>query len=309
MKIDSISDLLYGFIRKDKDAISKAFEVCIANEREGNVRNRLRYAYEEYKRREGMAVLEKLDSSIMQLVTAPYIDRQMDELYLSDEIKQETERFLLERRNADLLIEKGLLPSNKILLEGPPGNGKTSYVSALAKLVGIPLLNTNSSLLLDSYMGKSEQNVSLLFNHLPESCIIFFDEFDALASERLRGDTSAMRAYNSIVTTFLLNLDGLRPSVIFIAATNKSDYLDKALLRRFDIRMEFENPTDEEKKRYVTAYLQRNGLDADMFFKDKIKKKLDKVVSYSALESVMRKQHKELVLDELEMSAAGNKLF
>lgn len=298
MKIDNVSELLYGLIRKDKGKIARAFECCIADEREGAVKNRLRYAYDEYKRREGMAVFEALNPGVSHLVIAPYFERTMSDLYLSDDVKQETERFLLERRNSDYLIEQGLLPSNKILLEGPPGNGKTSFVSALAKEIGLPLLNTNSSLILDSYLGKSEQNVSLLFNHLPESCIIFFDEFEALASERVHADSGTMRAYNSIVTTFLLNMDGLRPSVVFIAATNKSEYLDKALLRRFDIRIEFENPTKEEKDRYIREYLLKYNLDLGSF-SPKVWKKLDKAVSYSAVELVLKKWHKELVLERL----------
>ena len=74
MKIDLITPLIYGLIRREKENTERAFESCIANEREGAVKNRFKYMYDEYKRREGMIVLEQLDYSIKNLVSAPCRD-------------------------------------------------------------------------------------------------------------------------------------------------------------------------------------------------------------------------------------------
>ena len=301
MRIDLVADLIYGFIRKDKKKIEQGFSACIANEREGQVKNRFRFMLNEYHRREGLEVVAQLQPAVRQMVNAPYQDCTFDDLMLSDEIKQDIDRMLTEWQYREELIANGLSPVNKVLLEGPPGNGKTSCATAIAKKLGIPILNTNSSLILDSYLGKSEQNVSVLFNNLPETCVLFFDEFEALVSSRGQGNDGggAGRAWNSIVTSFLVNMERIRPSVFFIAATNRTDMMDKAVLRRFDMRLEFENPTREEKNRYMQLYLDRHGLSAGQFMTDKVVRKAEKAVSYSTLENVMKKRHKELIIDGL----------
>ena len=304
MKIDLITELVYGLIRNDKERTEKAFLSCIANEKEGRVKNRFERMLEELHRRQGMAVIEKLEPAVRNMVYAPYRDCSFDDIFLSDEIKTETNRFFLEWDNRDILLENGLSPTNKILLEGPPGNGKTSYAIAFAKKLGIPLLNTSSSMMLDSHLGKSEQNVSVLFRNIPEKCVLFFDEFEAMAGSRGRASDDsggAGRAWNSIVTAFLVNMELLRPSVIFMAATNRVELLDKAVLRRFNAQLQFDNPSEEEKEAYVQQYLNRYHLTKETFFTvgNKVNKKLDKAHSYSEIELVLQKRHRELILKDL----------
>ena len=300
MKIDKVSDLLYAFIRNDKKKIALGFESCIANEREGAVKNRLRQAYDEYKRREGYAVVQQLEPAIQMLVSAPYRECTFDDLFLTESIKACTDRFLLEWANKDYLIENGLVPMNKILLEGPPGNGKTSFTIALAKRLNLPLINTNSSLMLDSYLGKSEKNVALLFKNIPENCVLLFDEFEAMASARGRiGEDSggAGRAWNSIVTSFLVNMETIRPSILFIAATNRIDMLDKAVLRRFDMTIRFDNPNNRNKNSYIEKYLKTYNLNHDDFLIES--GNIAQALSYSDMERVMRLRHKEIILKNL----------
>ena len=300
MKIDNISSLLYALIRNRKDEIAKNFEVCIANEKENGVKLRLKHVYDEYRRREGESVIHKLDAAVMPLVSAPYKDCSFTDLCLSDTVINGTSLLLKEWKHRDYLIAQGLSPANKVLLEGPPGNGKTSYAIALSKELGLPLLNTSSSLMLDSYLGKSEKNVSLLFRHMPEECVLFFDEFEAMASSRGRiseDGGGAGRAWNSIVTSFLVNMECIRPSCIFIAATNRTDMLDKAIIRRFDLRMAFNNPTDEQKIMYTEKYLNTYGLKWSDFYSQK--EMLNDAVSYSDMERILRLRHKEIVLQNL----------
>lgn len=302
MRIDIVAPLVYALVRKEKDNIHKGFLSCIANEKEGRVRTYFKRMYDEYKSREGMAVVDELDYSIRKLVCAPYRDCTFDDLMLSGEIRESTDRILLEWKHKDVLLEKGLAPVNKLLLAGPPGNGKTSYAVALSKELGLPLLNTSSSLMLDSHMGESEKNVSTLFRRIPEECVLFVDEFESMASSRgdPGGDSGgAGRAWNSIVTAFLVHMESLRPSVFFLAATNRPDMLDKAIIRRFDMKLEFENPTSDEKIRYIQQYADTHDVDVSYFAKDKISRKLCKAVSYSAVETILKRYHKELVLDAL----------
>lgn len=309
MRIDLVSGLVYGFIRNDKEQIHKAFAQCLANEKEGTVKTRIRCMYDEYKCREGMAVVEKLDSSIQGLISPPCRDISFDDLFLSEDVKDDTAKLLLEWENRDYLIENGLLPSNKILLEGPPGNGKTSYAIALAKKLNLTLLTTSSSLVLNSHMGQSEKNVAMLFNKIPDKCVLFFDEFESLASGREDpgfDSGGASRAWNSIVTALLVGMENIRSSVLFLAATNRSDLLDKAVLRRFDMRLDFPNPTPKEKEDYIQSYLDKYGI---VLGTGKTQRKLDKAVSYSAMETVLRKRHKEIVLKRLLAEKANGLLM
>ncbi len=301
MKIDLLKPLLYGLIRGEKEEVHQAFASCISNEKEGSsVRVALQRMYDEYRQREGMAVIAQLDYRIKTLISAPYRNCTFDDIFLSDTIKIYTERILREWEHKDVLIANGLSPINKLLLEGPPGNGKTSYAIALAEKMGIPLLNTNSSVILDSYLGQSEKNVSLLFQYLPEECVLFFDEFEAVATGRGNPGKDAGgsgRAWNSIVTSLLLNIERIRPTVFFIAATNRSDMLDNAVLRRFDITMQFNNPTVEEKNRYIAQYVNQYNLSKDDFQWEK--DKFDSTVSYADVERVLKLRHKQIVLERV----------
>ena len=262
MKIDNIQALLFALVRNDKQQVETLFKRCIADEKEcSGARFRLQNVFEEYHRRQGMAVVEKLDTVVLNLVSAPYRDCGFEDLMLSEELTEATDRLVLEWDNRDYLIENGLTPSNKILLEGSPGNGKTSYAVALAKKLDLPLLVSNSSLILNSRLGESEKNVANLFRHLPERCVLLVDEFEAVASSRSAIiDGSASKAWNSIVTRFLVNMEALRPSCLFLAATNRSELLDKAVTRRFDMKLVFENPTTDEKQEYIDRYFVKYGL-------------------------------------------------
>ena len=296
MKIDNVAALVYGLIRKEKQKVESAFSVLIANEKNEGVKHSLETMYDEYKYREGMVVIDDLDIAIRKLVSAPCRDVSMGDLFLPDTIKKETENLLFEWKNQEILLKNGLQATNKVLLEGPPGNGKTSYAIALAKQLGIPLLNTSSSLMLDSYLGQSEKNVTTLFNRLPERCVLFFDEIEAMAASRGKTDSTG-KAWNSIVTSFLVNMEQLRPYVLFIAATNRTDLMDVAILRRFDMRMRFQNPTEKEKNGYIAQYLSKYNLSADEFWF--CQGAIREAKSFSEVELVLKKKHKEVVLQKL----------
>ena len=292
MKIENISELIYALIRNEKEKISRSFETCIACEKEGNTKYRLERAFEEYKRRQGTVIVKELDPAIQLLLSAPYRECGLNDLFLNDDVKRATKRMLLEWNNKDYLIQNGFSPSNKILLEG-----KTSYAIALGKELNLPVLNTSSSLMLDSYLGKSEKNVTMLFTRMPENCILLFDEFEAMVSSRVSSSESAGRAWNSIVTSFLVNMETIRPSILFIAATNRTDMMDSAVIRRFNVRIKFSNPSETEKNAYVEQYLTVNKLNPDDFFFEW--KLIKDAVSYADLERIMRNRHKELIIEKL----------
>lgn len=296
MKYDAVAPIFRGFITGDKELIEKGFSVAIANETNARLKSRLSSLYSDYKYRNGQPKVFQLDSAIKPYVMPPSKDFRMEDMILSDDIVAYTHRILKEWESADKLLDNGLEPVHKLLLVGPPGNGKTSYAVSLSNLLRLPLLLTNSSLLFDSALGHSEKNVSLMFTKIPDRCMLFFDEFDALATMRKNADASAQRAYNSIVTTFLVYMEALKPSVFFMAATNVPDFLDKAVVRRFDDTLTFGAPTLSVKKKFFEHYLQKYGLDANAFAFEEYQ--IENAPSFSDLELVLKARHKELILEQ-----------
>ena len=135
-----------------------------------------------------------------------------------------------------------LAPPKGALLSGPPGCGKTLIAKALATETGVNFISIKGPELLSMYVGESERGVREVFRKARQAapCIIFFDEIDAVASARARGgEDSGVGA--RVLSQLLTELDGIEElkGVLVLAATNRPDLLDAALLRpgRFDIQV------------------------------------------------------------------------
>ena len=137
-----------------------------------------------------------------------------------------------------------------ILLWGPPGCGKTFVAQAIANAAQAAFILVNGPELLDKYVGESERKIRSLFERARSCapCLIFFDEFDAIAPNRSNAGTEAS---TRVVNTLLAEMDGAkkRTGVYLIAATNRPDMLDPALLRpgRFSTEVYVGLPTEEER--------------------------------------------------------------
>lgn len=158
------------------------------------------------------------------------------------EIKQQlTEAVIWPVTAPDRFRAMGIEPPRGILLSGPPGTGKTFVVRALAHEAGAAFFSVKGAELLDKYVGESERGVREVFSRARAAApsIIFFDEFDALAPVRGRSTTSVT---DSVVAALLTEIDGVssRGEVAVIAATNRADLIDPALLRagRFEVQIE-----------------------------------------------------------------------
>jgi len=152
------------------------------------------------------------------------------------------------------IFEKmGIRPVKGILLFGPPGTGKTLIAKAVATESDANFISISGAQVLTKYVGESEKTVRELFRkaRMAAPCILFIDEIDAVAHKR-RGNGDGNFVTERIVDTFLTEMDGLvsLKNVVVIAATNRPDMLDPALMRagRFDRLIEI--PAPDEKARY-----------------------------------------------------------
>jgi ATP-dependent 26S proteasome regulatory subunit len=167
------------------------------------------------------------------------------------------DREYLERIGMDE-YEKG------IILYGPPGTGKTTIARELSNVLGVKqFVVVNGPELLTKYVGQSEENVrNVLSNYSSDLKVVFFDEFDCLAKERTNSDGAGSQVANNIVNQILAIMDGVekKNNILIIAATNRIDIIDPALLRpgRFGLSLHIELPDKSARADIFRIHLSKN---------------------------------------------------
>ncbi len=175
-------------------------------------------------------------------------------------------------KKPEMFQRMGIRPPRGILLYGPPGTGKTLLAKAVAKESEANFILVNGPSLLSKWVGESEKAVRQVFHKARQTSptIIFFDEIDALVPRRSGNDTDG-RTGEKIVNQMLTEMDGLESlnDVVIIAATNRPDIVDPALLRqgRFDRIILTSSPDEESRKKIFEIYLGKMSLNGDVDIK------------------------------------------
>lgn len=181
---------------------------------------------------------------------------RLDELLLPLPVRENGRQLIEEHIRADVLRAHGYEPRHRVLLSGPPGNGKTSFAEAVAEGLGLPFLVVRYDALIGSYLGETNTRLRKLFDYVrTRPCVLFFDEFDAIGKER--GDTHETGEIKRVVSFLLMQLDQLPSYVVTIAATNHAELLDKAVWRRFQIRVGFPAPDIEQIKAFLELIIEQ----------------------------------------------------
>lgn len=189
--------------------------------------------------------------------------RRLEELVLPDLVRTECNQLIEEHHRADVLRSHSLEPRHRVLLVGPPGNGKTTLAEAVAESLALPLYVVRYELMIGSYLGETASRLKRLFDYVRTTpCVLFFDEFDVLGKER--GDTHETGEIKRVVSSLLLQIDDLPSYTIVMAATNHAELLDRAVWRRFQIRMELPRPTQKQMAAFITTFLARLDEPAGM---------------------------------------------
>ena len=187
------------------------------------------------------------------LFTEKIPQKRLDHLILPDSVRSACQDLITEQTRSDLLQSYGVDPRNKLLLIGPPGNGKTSLAEAIAESLMIPLLTVRYESIIGSYLGETASRLSKLFEYAKtRECVLFFDEFETLGKER--GDIHETGEIKRVVSSLLMQIDALPSYVIAIAATNHDTLLDKAAWRRFQIRLEIPKPSRSNLEEYYRFF-------------------------------------------------------
>ena len=177
---------------------------------------------------------------------------RLEDLILSDLNRQACDELIEEQLRASVLRAHSLEPRHRVLLSGPPGNGKTSLAEAIAESLAMPFLVVRYETMIGSYLGETASRLKRVFDYARSTpCVLFFDEFDAVGKER--GDEHETGEIKRVVTSLLMQMDDLPSYTITVAATNHGELLDRAVWRRFQLRLSLKAPTRSE----LTAYFNR----------------------------------------------------
>jgi SpoVK/Ycf46/Vps4 family AAA+-type ATPase len=228
---------------------------------------------------------------------------QIDDLILSLPVKESGRQLIEEHRRADVLRASGYEPRHRVLLSGPPGNGKTSFAEALAESLGLPFYVVRYDALIGSYLGETNARLRKLFDYVRTTpSVLFFDEFDAIGKER--GDTHETGEIKRVVSFLLMQLDQLPSYVIVVAATNHGELLDRAVWRRFQMRLSMPAP----QRKDVTVFLDRilsDWPDAPKMSAARISAKLGTVSYAEALDFCQNVRRRQILgLGELSVDDA-----
>jgi SpoVK/Ycf46/Vps4 family AAA+-type ATPase len=228
--------------------------------------------------------------------------RRLHDVVLPVNVRDEIGVLIEEQHRADLLRAYNLEPRHRVLLVGPPGNGKTTCAEAIAAELSVPLLLLRYEAVITSFLGETSARLGTVLNEVRRRhCVLFLDEFDTLAKER--GDEHDTGEIKRIVSTLLLQIDRLPSHVIICAATNHSELLDRAVWRRFQLRLALPAPSRREREAFLQLVADRLGMrlaKSPRTIADRMRE-----ASYAELEEfVVELRRREILSNDLDVGSA-----
>jgi transitional endoplasmic reticulum ATPase len=220
----------------------------------------------EVNKEDFMAALKDVEPSAIREVFVEIADVHWNDVGGLEDVK----RRLIEAvewplKYTELFEKANVRPPKGILLTGPPGCGKTLLAKAVATESGVSFISVKGAAMLSMYVGESERAVREVFHKARQAapCIIFFDEIDALVPRR-GGGGGDTHVTERVISQMLTEMDGIEElkGVLVLAATNRADLLDPALLRagRLETTVEIPPPKEEDRKKIFEVHLRGKPL-------------------------------------------------
>ncbi len=284
--LKKLADVTHGFVGADLEALAKEAAIRAlrrilpeinleAQSIPGDILNKIIVKMSDF-----LDALKEIEPSAMREVLVEIPDVSWDQIggleYVKEELREAVEWPL---KYPDLFAQLNASPPKGLLLYGPPGTGKTLLAKAVAHESESNFISVKGPELLNKFVGESEKAVREVFRKARQAspCIIFFDEIDSVAPVRGSGGGET-HVTERVISQFLTEMDGLEElrNVVIIAATNRPDIIDSALLRpgRFD-RLLFVPPPDLEARRQIVRIHTRKTPLAEDVNLDEIARRTD----------------------------------
>lgn len=320
VNLDRIAELTHGFTGADLEVLSKEaamkalkkyipdlvrFEERVPTNVLETIRVKMRH-FEE--------ALHKVEPSAMREVLIRKPNVKWDEIGGLEEAKRDLKEMVeMPLKDPGVFKEAGIKAPKGILLTGPPGTGKTLLAKAVATESEANFISVKGPELVSKWVGESEKAVREIFKKAKQvaPCVIFFDEFDSIAS--MRG-SSLSGVNDKVVNQLLTELDGVEEltGVSIIAATNRADLIDEALKRpgRLDTIVEIGLPDEKTREEIFKIHTKAMPLEKGVDLKDLAKRTegfsgamIEGVCQKAGLRAIRSRKSKE---EKLNISA---KLF
>ena len=218
----------------------------------------------------------------------------LEDLLFSEENKSALLQTIKEHKYIEELKKYKLKVDNKILLHGHSGCGKTTTAKAIATALNKSIVIINLSTLINAKIGETSKNVKAIFDKaIREKAVLFLDEFDQIGKSRESNDKDVAEM-RRLVNTIIQLIDYFPTDSLLICATNFYNSIDTALLRRFQIKLKFEMPNEEE----LDIYYDKLLTDFPVHLQD-IPRKYN--ISYAEAKDYILTTMKRQIIAELEL--------
>ncbi len=236
-------------------------------------------------------VLDNVSGTLFEKL---YSSTELESVVLNSTSRLIISEFIKQWESFDKLVKNNIPPINKLLFYGPPGTGKTKLACGIANKLELPLIIVRLDELISSFLGKTGKNISEVFEIArKERVIIFFDEIDTIAKHR--DDQKELGELKRVVTVLLQNIDFFPESSILIGATNHENLLDKALWRRFGLRLEVDLPSKESRALLFELFL--NDFDKEKKIDYKLLAEVTPSINGSLINDICQNIKRSLVIE------------
>jgi hypothetical protein len=262
-RADLLIDLVRAGTRGDQTFFRKALEGLIAEERAKQhhiLADRLAsYLQQNSNSANPQPLPARRNGSPSDLFVELEPRRRLGDLILPDVVTGACTELIEEQHRADLLRAHNMEPRHRMLVAGPPGNGKTSLAEAIAGELALSLLVVRYESVIASYLGETAVRLARLFEQVrTQQCVLFFDEFDVVGKER--GDIHETGEIKRVVSSLLLQVDALPSYVVVVTASNHPELLDRAVWRRFQLRLHLPPPGTTQIQEWFRRFEDRLGV-------------------------------------------------
>ena len=263
--LDRIAGRTHGFVGADIEGLAQEAAMTAlrrARETDGRALNDVTVGKTDFE-----AAHANVEPSAMREYVAEQPTTEFADVGGLDDAKDELERAVTWPLSYGPLFDAaGADPPTGVLLYGPPGTGKTLLARAIAGESGVNFIQVAGPELLDRYVGESEKAVRALFDRARQAApaIVFFDEIDAVATDRDAAGGDGSGVSERVVSQLLTELDRAsdNPNLVVLAATNRRDALDPALLRpgRLETHVEVPEPDREARRKILEVHTRGKPL-------------------------------------------------